>query len=102
MNKPRRKSFITQKGYGKTTKMFYYPLEEEDLNLEPFYLVKTMRQVQVEVLKMIEFCSGYGDKSYEKGIHSLDIDLANLLVRCGAARFILPKKTVLAAKESRH
>lgn len=97
------KTIILNKVYGKAKGLVYNPLSEaEDINIEPLYLVKVMRKVQVEVLQNVEFCNGYGDRGYKKGIHSLDIDLAKLLVRCAAARFIIPHKEVPAAKASRH
>ena len=98
-----RKAFITQKGYGKATKMFYYPLDEsEDINLEPLTIRRIMRQLQVELLKPLEFCGHFGKKTYAPGIHSLDADLAKLLVRIRSARYVLPHKEVLAAKPSHH
>lgn len=98
-----RKTFITQKGYGKATKMLYYPLDEsEDINLEPLTIQRIMKQVQVELLTTLEYCGHFGKRTYEKGIHSLDYDLAKMLVRLKSARYIPPMKSVPAPKASRH
>lgn len=61
-----------------------------------------MNRIEVELLKPIEFCGHFGRKTYEKGIHSLDSDLAKLLIRMKSARYILPHKPVLTAKQSKH
>ncbi len=97
-----RKAFIVHKGYGKKKAMAYYPLEEsEDINLEPLTIRRIMRQIQVELLKPLEFCWHFGKKTYAPGIHSLDIDLAKLLVRIRSANYVLPHKEVPAAKQTR-
>lgn len=81
----------------------YVPIQDsEDINLEPTTLVRLMRQVEVEILKPVQFCGAFNVKSYAIGIHSMDIDLAKLLVRLGSASFILPVKSVPAAKASGH
>lgn len=69
---------------------------------EPLIQRRVMNRIQVELLSQVEFCGQFGVKSYQKGVHSLDSDLAKLLVRVKSARFILPYKPVLATKESRH
>lgn len=98
-----RKAFITHKGYGRKKAIVYYPLDDsEDINLEPLTIRKIMKQVQVELLKPLEFCGHFGKKTYAVGVHSLDSDLAKLLVRIHSARYILPHREVLAAKASRH
>lgn len=61
-----------------------------------------MKKVQVELLKPVVFSGAFGIKSYEVGIHSIDRDLAKLLIRVNSARYVLPHKQVLAAKESKH
>lgn len=79
----------------------FHPLQDsEDINLEPITLVRLMRQVEVEILKPVEFCGAFGVKSYALGIHSIDRDLAKLLVRLGSASFIIPVKSVPTAKAS--
>ncbi len=101
--KRHRKAFFFGKGYAKKPKLVYYPIEDsEDINLEPLTIHRIMKQIQVELLKPVEFHGMFGLKTYEKGIHSLDCDLAKLLVRVKSARFIIPHKEVPAAKESRH
>lgn len=81
----------------------YYPINDaEDINIEPITQVRIMKQIQVELLKPVEFHGMFGLKTYEKGIHSLDCDLAKLLVRVKSARFIIPHKEAPAAKASRH
>ncbi len=81
----------------------YYPIQDvEDINLEPITRVRIMKQIQVELLKPVEFSGMFGVRTYGKGIHSLDSDLAKLLVRVKSARFIIPHKEVPAAKESKH
>lgn len=98
-----RKALIIQKGYGKKSRVCYYPIDDsEDINLELTTLHRIMNKIQVELLKPVEFCGMFGVKTYPVGVHSLDIDLAKLLVRMRSARFILPHKSVIAAKESRH
>lgn len=98
-----RKAFIVHKGYGKKKALAYYPLEEsEDINLEPVTLRRIMKQVQVELLKPLEFCGHFGRKTYPIGIHSIDSDLAKLLIRVRSARYVLPHKEVTAAKSSNH
>ncbi len=98
-----RKAFIVQKGYGRKKALAYYPLDDsEDINLEPVTLRRIMNQVQVELLKPLEFCGHFGTKTYPIGIHSIDADLAKLLIRVRSARYVLPHKEVLAAKQRRH
>lgn len=102
MTRRRRKAFITHKGYGKQKAIVYYPLDDsEDINLEPLTIRRIMKQVQVELLKPLEFCGHFGKKTYPVGVHSLDSDLAKLLVRIHSARYLLPHREVLAAKSSR-
>ena len=99
----KHKAFIVHKGYGKTAKLIYYPLDEaQEIETEPLTLRRIMKQTEVELLKPVEFNTAFGVKSFPVGIHSIDSDLANLLVKVNSARYILPRKTVLAAKESRH
>jgi hypothetical protein len=94
-----RKAFIVHKGYRKKKALAYYPLEEsEDINLEPVTLRRIMKQVQVELLKPLEFCGHFGRKTYPIGIHSIDSDLAKLLVRVRSARYVLPHKEVPSLK----
>lgn len=103
MTRRKRKAFITYKGYGKKKALAYYPLDDsEDINLEPLTIRRIMKQIQVELLKPLEFCGHFGKKTYTPGLHSIDSDLAKLLVRIKSARYVLPHKEVLAAKESRH
>jgi hypothetical protein len=100
MTRRSRRAFIVQKGYGKKKAIAYYPLDEsEDINLEPLTLRRIMKQVQVELLKPLEFCGHFSRKTYPVGVHSLDSDLAKLLVRVRSARYVLPHKEVLAAKQ---
>lgn len=103
MKKSSRKAFLVHKGYGKKKALVYYPLDDsEDINLEPLTIRRIMRQLQVELLKPLEFCGHFGKKTYAPGIHSLDSDLAKLLVRIRSARYVLPHKEVLPAKPSAH
>ena len=103
MTRRRRKAFITHKGYGKQKAIVYYPLDDsEDINLEPLTIRRIMKQIQVELTKPLEFCGHFGQKTYAVGIHSLDQDLAKLLVRMKSARYVLPHKEVPAAKSSQH
>lgn len=102
MKKSNRKAFLVHKGYGRKKAIVYYPLDDsEDINLEPLTIRRIMRQIQVELLKPLEFCGHFGKKTYVPGIHSLDCDLAKLLVRIHSARYVLPHKEVLPAKTSR-
>lgn len=97
------KTFLTQKKYGRTKAIAYYPFQDtEDINLEPITLRRIMKQVQVELINSVEFCGQFGVKSYPVGIHSLDSDLARLLIRVRSARYVLPHKEVPAAKQSKH
>lgn len=103
MTRGKRKAFLVHKGYGRKKAIAYYPLDDsEDINLEPLTIRRIMKQTQVELLKPLEFCGHFGKKTYPVGIHSLDSDLAKLLVRIKSARYVLPHKEVLAAKSSNH
>ena len=103
MTRGKRKAFIVHKGYGRKKAIVYYPLDDsEDINLEPLTIRRIMKQIQVELTKPLEFCGQFGTKTYPVGIHSLDQDLAKLLVRIKSARYVLPHKEVLAAKSSKH
>lgn len=83
--------------------LIYHPISDsEDINLEPLTLKRIMKQIQVELLKPIDFHTSFGVKYYPVGIHSLDRDLAKLLIRAGSARYILPHKEVLPTKQSNH
>lgn len=98
-----RNAFLTRIRSGKKQVLAYYPLRDtEDINLEPITLRRIIKQVQVELTKPVEFCGQFGVKSYPVGIHSLDSDLAKLLIRVHSARYVLPHKEVLAAKQSNH
>ena len=102
MTRGKRKAFLVHKGYGKKKALVYYPLDDsEDINLEPLTIRRIMRQIQVELLNPIEFCGQFGKKTYPPGIHSLDIDLAKLLVRIRSANYVLPHKEVPTAKHTR-
>lgn len=103
MKKVRRKFISTYKGYGRDGRKVYYALEDcEDINLEPLTIHRIMKKIEVELLNPVEFSGMFGVKHYAKGIHSLDSDLAKLLVRVKSARFIIPHKEVPAAKASKH
>lgn len=57
-----------------------------------------MKQIQVELLKPIEFCGMFGVKTYPKGVQQLDSDLAKLLVRLKSARYVLPHRSVPSSR----
>lgn len=103
MRKKPRKAFIIEKGYGRSKRFIYYPLDDaQDINLEPLTIRRVMKQIQIELLKPVEFHTAFGKKSYQIGIHSVDRDLARLLVNANSARYLLPIKEVLEAKQGRH
>lgn len=93
-----RKAFITHKGYGKNSKVVYYPLDEDICVQEPTTLRRLMKQIQVELLKPVEFCGMFGVKTYPKGVQQLDSDLAKLLVRLKSARYVLPHRPVPSSR----
>lgn len=57
-----------------------------------------MNQIQIEILTPVEFCRQFNNHTYSIGVHSVDSDLAKLLVRVKAARYIIPRKTVPISK----